>query len=75
METLGTLIDKLTIANVRLWHLVDRQCDRSLTDADRLAAADAIVSVNRHRNDLVQEIDQLMGKPNTSRVTSDGSRS
>lgn len=59
METLGSLVDKLTIANVRLWHLEDRRRDKSLPDADRLKAADAVAVVNAQRSALVDEIDQL----------------
>jgi hypothetical protein len=56
-ETLGSLIDKLTIANVRLWHLEDKRRDASLPDADRLRAADTVTAVNSQRNDLIDEID------------------
>lgn len=59
-ETLGSLIDKLTIANIRLWHLEDARRDRSLPDKDRLAAADAISEVNGQRNDLMDEIDDYL---------------
>jgi hypothetical protein len=59
-ETLGSLIDKLTIANIRLWHLEDVRRDRSLSDKDRLKAADAISEVNQQRNDLMDEIDEFL---------------
>jgi hypothetical protein len=59
-ETLGSLVDKLTIANIRLWHLEDVRRDRSLADADRLRAADAIAEVNSQRNDLMDEIDNFL---------------
>ena len=59
-ETLGSLIDKLTIANIRLWHLEDVRRDRSLTDGERLKAADAISVVNSQRNDLMDEIDEFL---------------
>lgn len=59
-ETLGSLVDKLTIANIRLWHLEDVRRDRSLSDADRLKAADAISEVNSQRNDLMDEIDSFL---------------
>lgn len=59
-ETLGSLIDKLTIANIRLWHLEDARRDRSLPNKDRLAAADAISVVNGQRNDLMDEIDAFL---------------
>ena len=61
METLGSLVDKLTIANVRLWHLEDTRRDRALKDAERLRAADMVSSVNAERNSLIDEIDRLLG--------------
>lgn len=59
METLGSLIDKLTIANNRLWHLEDKRRDKSLPDKERLAACDMVSDVNRQRNDLIDEIDEM----------------
>jgi len=59
-ETLGSLIDKLTIANIRLWHLEDLRRDRRLSDAQRLEAADKIAIVNGERNDLMDEIDEYL---------------
>lgn len=59
METLGSLVDKLTIANVRLWHLEEKRRDLSLPDSERLKAADAVAVVNSERNNLVDEIDHL----------------
>ena len=58
-ETLGTLIDKLTIANLKVWHAEDARNDKSLPDDVRLAAADKVTVCNRLRNELVQEIDEL----------------
>jgi len=59
-ETLGTLIDKLTIANIRLWHLEDIRRDLALPDKERLQAADKIAIVNSMRNDLMDEIDEYL---------------
>ncbi len=59
-ETLGSLVDKLTIANIRLWHLEDARRDKSLSDKQRLAAADMISVVNGERNDLMDEIDEFI---------------
>lgn len=56
-ETLGSLIDKLTIANIRLWHLEDARRDKSQPDAERLRATDMVTAVNAQRNDLIDEID------------------
>ncbi len=58
-ETLGSLIDKLTVCNVRIWHLIDKHRDRSLPDSERLASADAAERVNGQRSRLIDEIDAL----------------
>lgn len=60
METIGSLVDKLAIENIRLWHLEDRRRDRSLPDSERLKAADTVAVVNSKRNALIDEIDQLI---------------
>ena len=62
METIGSAIDKLTIANIRLWHLEDKRRDKSLPDSERLKAADTVAVVNGQRNDLIDEIDELIAK-------------
>lgn len=67
-ETLGSLIDKLTVANLRLWHLEDRRRDRALADRDRLAAADAVSVVNGQRNDLIDEIDAYLEAAASGRI-------
>lgn len=56
-ETLGSLVDKLSVANIRLWHLEDRRRNKNFPDPQRLAAADAVSLVNKQRNDLMDEID------------------
>ena len=56
-ETLGSLVDKLTVCNVRIWHLIEKHRDKNLPESDRLAAADATDRVNRQRSQLIDEID------------------
>ena len=58
-ETLGSLVDKLSIENIRLWHLEDQRRDRSLSDAERLTVCDMVSAVNAQRNALIDEIDAL----------------
>jgi hypothetical protein len=62
METLGSLVDKLTIANIRLWHLEDDRRDAGKSDSERLAAADKVSVVNAQRNALIDEIDAMAHK-------------
>jgi hypothetical protein len=67
-ETLGSLIDKLTICNVRIWHLIEKQRDRSLPDSERLSAADAADRVNGQRSKLIDEIDRFVADTVTGKV-------
>ena len=59
METMGSLIDKLTIINLKIW---------KFEDVKRIAKDDIIIAdatkktniLNQQRNDLIQEIDELL---------------
>lgn len=58
METLGNLIDKLTVTNIRIWMAEDikrevNASDKQIADATRLTN-----TCNQQRNDLIQEIDE-----------------
>jgi len=58
METIGNLIDKLTICNIRIWMAEDIKRNTNATDKD-IANAIRITNVaNSHRTDLIQEIDE-----------------
>ena len=69
MDTIGNLIDKLTIANIRIWMAEDIKRDKKATDK-QIADATRITNVsNSYRTDLIQEIDEaineliISGKP------------
>lgn len=57
METLGTLVDKLSIVNLKLWHQEDRA--RDFADDDKILATckRKIDVLNIQRNDLMAEVD------------------
>ena len=60
METLGNLIDKLTVVNIRIWMAEDIKRNVNASDSE-IAKATKITNVaNQQRNDLVQEIDELV---------------
>ena len=60
METIGGLIDQLTICNIRVWMAEDIKRNRDATDKE-IADATRITNVaNQLRNDLIQEIDQRL---------------
>ena len=58
METLSSLIDKLTITNLKIWMQEDikreSNKDKEIADATRKTNI-----LNQQRNDLMQEIDEI----------------
>lgn len=68
-ETLGNLIDKLTIANLRTWMAEDIKRNSDSTDSQIAAACKITNATNQHRNDLIQEIDELFAHAIVSGVT------
>ena len=58
MDTIGSLIDKLTIANLRIWMAENIKRDSQATDKEVAKAARTTNTVNQLRNDLIQEIDE-----------------
>lgn len=62
METIGNLIDKLTIANIRIWMAEDIKRDKNATDKE-IADATRVTNVaNSYRTDLIQEIDEKINE-------------
>ena len=55
METIGNLIDKLTVVNLKIWTFEDikrtSKIDKEIADATRNTNI-----LNQQRNDLIQEI-------------------
>lgn len=60
METVGNLIDKLSVVNIRIWMAEDVKRDPKATDK-QLADATRLTNIcNSQRNDLIQEIDEMI---------------
>lgn len=60
-ETLGSLVDKLSIVNLKLWHVQDRLQAAARQNQDLPASdAAALVSLNQERNKLATEIDRTL---------------
>lgn len=69
MDTIGNLIDKLTIVNIRIWMAEDIKRNPDASDK-QIADATRVTNIaNSQRNDLIQEIDESInhlvatGKP------------
>jgi len=59
-ETVGSLVDKITIMNLKLWHLED-EARRTDVDDSHIAAVKRKIDVaNLQRNDLIEELDTLV---------------
>ena len=82
MDTIGDMIDKLTIANVRLWMLEDSRrvfcnTDQTKTEKETKDFLNKISNTNRERNDLIDQIncslcvliDAASNRKSTMRVT------
>lgn len=60
MDTIGNLIDKLTICNIRIWMAEDIKRtgnDKQIADACRVTN-----KANQYRNDLIEEIDNRLNE-------------
>lgn len=62
MDTIGNLIDKLSVTNCRIWAAEDIKrkigaSDKEIADATRLTNI-----CNKQRNDLIQEIDERLNE-------------
>ncbi len=59
MDTIGNLIDKLTIVNLKIWKFEDvkRSSDKDSIIADATRKTNVL---NEQRNDLIQEIDEFV---------------
>lgn len=62
MDTVGNLIDKLSIVNLRIWMAEDIKRNPQATDK-QLADATRLTNIcNSQRNDLIQEIDEYINE-------------
>jgi hypothetical protein len=58
MDTIGSLIDKLTIVNIRIWMAEDIKRNKEASDKEISIATKLTNIANQQRNDLIQEIDE-----------------
>lgn len=61
METIGEIIDKLNVVNIKIYHLVDLVEDKTKDDKEVANAAKKMALLNRQRSKLKNEIDLYFG--------------
>ena len=66
MDTIGNLIDKLTVVNIRIWTCEDVKRNPHATDGEIAKATKVTNVANQQRNDLIQEIDEKINDLVTS---------
>lgn len=62
MDTVGNLIDKLSIVNIRIWFAEDIKRNKGATDKQLADACRVTNIANSQRNDLIQEIDESLNR-------------
>ena len=60
MQTIGSVIDQLNIVNIKIWHWIEKETNKSLFDKERIEASDKVVDLNKQRNELIDEIDIMI---------------
>ncbi len=58
-ETMGSLIDKLCIAELKIYHIQEQIDRQDLADDLRLLSRERLSIMKRQRDDLVAELDAL----------------
>ena len=67
-ETLGSLIDKLSIKNLRYWHLDEDSQARDSSDPQKQELMDKMDLVDRQRKELLEEIDVFLSSAHAGEV-------
>lgn len=58
MDTIGNLIDALSVVNIRIWMAEDIKRNKNASDKEIADACKITNTANQQRNDLIQEIDE-----------------
>jgi hypothetical protein len=61
-ETMGTLVDKLCIAELKIFHMQEQTERSDAGPAHRALCAERVQILTRQRDDLASELNQLAGE-------------
>jgi hypothetical protein len=60
METVGSLIDKITILNLKIYHMTEQVRSKVYDEKHCENCQEKLAILNNQRNDLVVELDSLI---------------
>lgn len=60
METLGTLIDKLVVVHLKIWHFEEEALRKDVSAEYIVNVRKTIQELNAERYDLITELDELI---------------
>jgi hypothetical protein len=67
-ETVGSLADKLSITELKIYHMAEQAARTDASDDFRARCNDRLAVLNRQRDDLADELTQLLGDIASGRV-------
>lgn len=73
MDTAGSLIDKLSIVNIKIFKAEDAKRNPDASDEEIADATRLTNKLNKHRNELIQELDDALGFENGNNIKIYGS--
>ena len=62
IKELGLAISELSLRNIRCWHLEDEVRREDLPDSEIVQLKRRIDATNQERNDLMDKVDEILGK-------------
>lgn len=72
MDTIGSLVDKLSIVNIKIYMAEDRKREPGATDKQIADATRLTNKLNTARNQLIAEIDEMNGQSNAITIKTHG---
>ncbi len=67
-ETVGWLADKLSIIELKIYHMAEQAARPDVTEAFRVRCEDRLAVMREQRDDLAAELTQLLGNIAAGRV-------
>ncbi len=62
VKTVGELIDSLVTTNVKIFFLMERETNESLSVEERFKAGQHVIALNKKRKRLLTAIDEALGQ-------------